>query len=54
MESWVAKLTQGIEEIPMKVAKDAKSIKELQETNEVLLEKYQQNEKLLQRFLSRA
>ena len=47
-------LTQAIKDTVKKATEDAKSIKELKETNKVLLEKYQQSEKLLQKFLMRS
>ena len=46
-------LGKAVEGAAKKVEEDAQALKELQETNKVLLEKYQQNEKIiLQRFLS--
>ena len=53
-KSQVVELTQAIEEIAKTATADVESIKELQEINELLLEKDQQNEKLLQRFLMRS
>ena len=53
-KSRLVELTQANEETNKKATADVESIEELQETNEVLLEKYQQNEKLLQIFLMRS
>ena len=47
-------MAQAFIEATEKAQKDAQEIKDLQETNDLLLERYQQNESLLQRFLSRA
>ena len=47
-------MTQAIEDAAQKATKDEEEIKELYETNEVLLHKYHENERHLQRFLTRA
>ena len=53
-EEQVKEMAQAISEAAEKAQKDAQEIKDLQEMNELLLERYQQNKSLLQRFLSRA
>ena len=53
-EAQVESMAQALTEAAKKAQKDAQEIKDLQETNKLLLERYQQNESLLQRFLSRA
>ena len=46
-KSRVAEMTQAIEDAAQKATKDAQKIKELQETNEAFLHKYQENERHL-------
>ena len=46
-EAQVESMAQALTEVAEKAQKDAQEIKDLQETNELLLERYQQNESLL-------
>ena len=52
-KSQMNEMAQAIEEAAKKAHKDAEEIKELQDTNEILLNKYQENERHLQRFFTR-
>ena len=45
-------MAQAIEEAAKKAEEDACNIKELTETNELLLERYQQNKQLIQKLLT--
>ena len=46
-KSQINEMAQAIEEAAQKAQKDADKIKELQDTNEILITKYQGNERLL-------
>ena len=54
VESQIQEMALAIEEAAQTAQKNVEEIKELQETNEVLLIKYQENERHLQRYLTRS